>query len=38
VAAVIPGAQRVGIPNAGHFSMEDAPGEVAAALADFLAP
>jgi pimeloyl-ACP methyl ester carboxylesterase len=36
VAAVIPGARRVLIPGAGHFSMEDAPGEVAAALAGFL--
>jgi pimeloyl-ACP methyl ester carboxylesterase len=36
IAAAIPGALRVVIPGAGHFSMEDRPAEVAAALADFL--
>jgi pimeloyl-ACP methyl ester carboxylesterase len=36
LAAVIPGARRVLLAEAGHFSMEDAPGEVAAALAGFL--
>jgi pimeloyl-ACP methyl ester carboxylesterase len=36
VASAIPGARRVVLPDAGHFSMEDAPTDVAAALTDFL--
>jgi pimeloyl-ACP methyl ester carboxylesterase len=36
VAARIPGAQRIVVPGAGHFCMEDAPDEVAAALSAFL--
>lgn len=37
IAALIPGAQRVVIPAAGHFSMEDEPERVAAAVEGFLA-
>ena len=37
VAAAIPGADRVVIPGAGHFCMEDAPDAVARALSRFLA-
>jgi pimeloyl-ACP methyl ester carboxylesterase len=37
IAALIPGAERMVIPAAGHFSMEDAPDQVAAALDAFLA-
>ncbi len=33
--ALIPESQLVLVPEAGHFSMEDAPEEVAAALAEF---
>jgi pimeloyl-ACP methyl ester carboxylesterase len=36
IASQIPGARRVLIQGAGHFSMLDAPGEVSAALGDFL--
>jgi len=36
VAAVIPTARRVVLAGAGHFSMEDAPAELARALAGFL--
>ena len=36
LAERIPGAELTLIENAGHFSMEDAPAEVAQALADFL--
>lgn len=36
VAASIPGAQRVVIPGAGHFCMEDEPEQVAGALDAFL--
>ena len=35
LAEKIPNAERHLIPNAGHFVMEDAPGEVAEILADF---
>ena len=35
LAEKIPNAERHLIPNAGHFVMEDAPGEVAKILADF---
>ncbi|MDQ3610334.1 MAG: alpha/beta hydrolase [Actinomycetota bacterium] len=34
----LPDADQVLIPGAGHFSMEDNPADVAAALADFLTP
>lgn len=37
LAAAIPGADRVDIPGAGHFSMEDEPAAVADALLRFLA-
>lgn len=37
IAARIPTAERVIVPGAGHFSMEDQPGPIAAALARFLA-
>jgi len=36
IAGRLPRADRVLIPGAGHFSMEDKPAEVAAALLDFL--
>ncbi len=35
LAEKVPNAERHLIPNAGHFVMEDAPGEVAEILADF---
>jgi pimeloyl-ACP methyl ester carboxylesterase len=37
IAALIPGAQRVVVPGAGHFSMEDEPERVAAIVDGFLA-
>ncbi len=37
IAASIPGAQRVVLPEAGHFCMEDQPEAVAQQLTDFLA-
>jgi len=37
IAAAIPGARRVVVPDAGHFSMADQPRAVAAALRRFLA-
>lgn len=37
IAALIPGARRVVIPAAGHFSMEDQPERVSATIAAFLA-
>ena len=36
VAALIPGAERVVVPGAGHFCMEDDPERVASALDAFL--
>lgn len=37
IAGLIPGAERVVIPAAGHFSMEDEPEQVAASIDAFLA-
>ncbi len=37
IEARIPGARRVVLPDAGHFSMEDSPAEVAGLLADYFA-
>ena len=37
VEAAVPGARRVVLPEAGHFSMEDGPEEIARLLAGFFA-
>jgi len=37
IVAALPDARRVVLEGAGHFSMEDRPGDLAAALADFFA-
>ena len=38
IAQHVPAAQRLVVPEAGHFCMEDAPGRVSGALAEFLGP